>query len=76
MAASIGVTGTLTQTLTLRTATEDDWAAMAVLGATGFGEDWDAESMAAWRTLTTPESAIVVFDGEAVVGMSGYLTWS
>lgn len=73
MAASIGVTGTLTQNLTLRTATEDDWAAMAVLGATGFGEDWDAESMAAWRTLTTPDSSIVVCDGDEVVGMSGYL---
>ncbi len=73
MAASIGVTGTLTQTLTLRTATDDDWAAMAVLGAVGFGEDWDAESMVAWRTLTTPDSTVVVCDGDAVVGMSGYL---
>lgn len=72
MAASICVTGTLTQTLILRTATDDDWAAMAVLGATGFGEDWDAESMDAWRTLTTPDSAIVVCDGDAVIGMSGY----
>ncbi len=73
MAASIGVTGTLTQTLTLRTATDDDWPAMAVLAAVGFAEDWDAESMVAWRTLTTPDSVIVVCDGDAVVGMSGYL---
>lgn len=73
MAASIDVTGKVSPPLTLRTATDDDWAAMAVLGAVGFGEDWDAESMAAWRTLTSPDSSLVVCDGDAVVGMSGYL---
>ncbi len=73
MAASIGVTGTVSQTLTVRTATDDDWPAMAVLGAVGFGEDWDAESMAAWRTLTTPDSSLVACDGDTVIGMSGYL---
>lgn len=57
----------------VRTADDDDWAAMSVLAAAGFGEDWDSESMAAWRTLTTPDSVIVVCDGSEVVGMSGYL---
>lgn len=73
MAASDDVTGTVSQTLTLRTATDDDWSAMSVLAAVGFGEDWDAESMVAWRALTTPDSSIVVCDGDEVVGMSGYL---
>lgn len=73
MAASIGVTGTVSPPLTLRTATDGDWAAMAVLGAVGFGENWDAESMAAWRTLSAPDSSLVVCDGDTVVGMSGYL---
>lgn len=59
--------------LSLRTATDDDWPAMAVLGAVGFGEDWNAESMVAWQSLTTPDSIIVVCDGDAVIGMSGYL---
>lgn len=73
MAASKGVTDAFSQSLTLRTATDDDWAAMSVLAATGFGEDWDSESITAWRSLTTPDSALVVCDGDDIVGMSGYL---
>ncbi|MEO6792586.1 MAG: enhanced intracellular survival protein Eis [Mycobacterium sp.] len=67
------MTAAVSRSLALRTATDDDWAAMAVLAATGFGKDWDSESMVAWRTLTTPDSVIVVCDGDEVVGMSGYL---
>ncbi|MEB3034310.1 enhanced intracellular survival protein Eis [[Mycobacterium] nativiensis] len=63
----------VSESLTLRTATDDDWVAMSVLAATGFGEDWDSESMTAWRTLTTSDSSLVVCDGDDVVGMSGYL---
>lgn len=46
---------------------------MGVLAATGFGEDWDSHAMVAWRALTTADSAIVVADGDDVIGMSGYL---
>lgn len=59
--------------VTVRTADDNDWAAMSVLSAAGFAEDWDPEAMAAWRTLTTPDSVIVACDGSEVVGMSGYL---
>ncbi|MGV0626677.1 enhanced intracellular survival protein Eis [Mycolicibacter minnesotensis] len=60
------------ESLTPRTATDEDWPAMAVLAATGFGMEWDPEEMASCRRLTTPESVVVVCDGDQVVGMSGY----
>ncbi|MGH3635848.1 MAG: enhanced intracellular survival protein Eis [Mycobacterium sp.] len=59
--------------LTVRTATDDDWPAMSVLAATGFGWSVDPESFTAWRALMATDGAVVVCDGDLVVGNALYL---
>ncbi|WP_269455155.1 enhanced intracellular survival protein Eis [Mycobacterium kyorinense] len=62
--------------LTLRSATEDDWPAMALLAATGFGEFGDPGSLTLWRSLLARDGIVLICDEaleQAVVGMSLYL---
>ncbi|MEU0497214.1 enhanced intracellular survival protein Eis [Mycobacterium sp. NPDC006124] len=58
---------------TLRTAEDADWQAMGTLAATSFGSFRPQDATDMWRTLIPPGGAIVVGDGDDVVGMSFYL---
>ncbi|OBC07062.1 hypothetical protein A5784_09235 [Mycobacterium sp. 852013-50091_SCH5140682] len=49
---------------------------MALLGGTAFGEIGHPDSMAAWRTLVPADGALVVRDGDVVVGQCFYLNVS
>ncbi|MHC9296039.1 enhanced intracellular survival protein Eis [Mycobacterium sp. LTG2003] len=58
--------------------TDADWAGMAMLGGTAFGELEDPETMAVWRGLVPAGGAVVVRDGgdgssADIVGQSLYL---
>jgi predicted acetyltransferase len=59
--------------VTIRTAQEADWPAMALLAATCFGAWRPEEAIKAWRTMMTAESAVVACDGPDVVGVALYL---
>lgn len=59
---------TLPQPLILRTATDDDWAAIVLLDDTSFGTSMHPDSLAAWRTLMPDDSVVVVCDRDDVVG--------
>jgi hypothetical protein len=59
--------------LTLRDITEDDWRGVRLLAATSFGSLWHHETFAAWRTLMSPGSSVVVCDGDDLIAMAHYL---
>lgn len=69
MAASNFVTD-----LTVRSATGDDWPAIVVLAATGFGWSADSEALTPWRALLATDGVVVVCDeGGNIVGNAMYL---
>jgi predicted acetyltransferase len=60
--------------VTVRSATDDDWPAIALLAATGFG--WSAdqrEELTCWQALLADDGAIVACDGDRIVGHALYL---
>ncbi|HEV7849824.1 MAG TPA: GNAT family N-acetyltransferase, partial [Mycobacterium sp.] len=59
--------------LTLRTAEDADWPAMALLAATCFGSWRPEESNEAWRTMMPVDGGVVACDGPDVVGVALYL---
>jgi predicted acetyltransferase len=59
--------------LTIRTAEDADWPAMAVVAATCFGHWRPEEANDAWRTLMPAGSVVVACDGPHIVGMAFYL---
>src|SRR5687767_10948043 len=59
--------------LTVRTAQDSDWPAMAVVAATCFGSWRAQETTDMWRTLIPADGAVVACDGEDVVGTAFYL---
>lgn len=59
--------------LTIRTAEDADWQAMALLAATCFGNWRPQETNDMWRTLMPAGSAVVATDGPDVVGMALYM---
>ena len=56
--------------LTIRTAEDADWPAMALVAATCFGAWRPEEANDAWRTMMPAGSAVVACDGQDVVGMA------
>ncbi|ART73659.1 enhanced intracellular survival protein Eis [Mycobacterium dioxanotrophicus] len=62
--------------MTLAPSTDADWTAMALLGGTAFGEIGHPDSLAAWRTMVPDGGALVVRDGDDVVGQCFYLNLS
>ncbi|WP_267287514.1 enhanced intracellular survival protein Eis [Mycolicibacterium porcinum] len=62
-------------TLALRTVTDSDWAGMALLGNTAFGEIGHPDSMSAWQQMVPADGAVVMRagDDEDIVGQSMYL---
>jgi predicted acetyltransferase len=74
MAPSSSVLASETSTsFEIRSATDADWPAIALLDATSFGRFGHPESLAAWRSLMPPDGTVLACDGEAVVGMAHYL---
>jgi predicted acetyltransferase len=59
--------------LAIRTAEDADWSAMALLGATCFGQWRPAEANDIWRTMMPADSAVVACDGPDVIGMALFL---
>jgi predicted acetyltransferase len=59
--------------LVLRSATDADWPAMSLLGATSFGGFLHPDSLSAWRALMPTDSTVIACDGDDIVGMSHYL---
>src|SRR5690349_1213360 len=55
--------------------TDADWAAMALLGNTAFGEVMHPDSLAAWRQMVPADGGVVVRDGGDdgdIVGQANY----
>lgn len=68
-----------TTTLTLHSVTDADWAGMALLGNTAFGEINHPDSMAAWQQMVPAGGGVVARDGDAsadIVGQSIFLDLS
>ncbi|WP_280113228.1 enhanced intracellular survival protein Eis [Mycolicibacterium septicum] len=63
-------------TLTLHSVTDADWAGMALLGNTAFGEVNHPDSMSAWQQMVPADGGVVMRDGDSdgdIVGQSIYL---
>ncbi|MFG1932807.1 enhanced intracellular survival protein Eis [Mycobacterium sp. NPDC048908] len=59
--------------LTIRSATEADWPAIALLDATNFGRFGHPESLAAWRSVMATDATVLACEGLDIVGMAHYL---
>jgi len=59
--------------LTIRSAEEADWPAMALLGATCFGVWRPDEADEMWHTLMPAGGGVVACEGPDIVGMSSFL---
>lgn len=70
---AVALPNSLPTGLSLRSADDADWPAMARLAATCFGSFRPAEATDMWRTMTPPAGAMLVSDGADVVGMAQYL---
>ncbi|MFV9636762.1 enhanced intracellular survival protein Eis [Mycobacterium neumannii] len=57
----------------IRSATDADWPAIALLDATSFGTFIPQEAFDAWRTLIPDGGSVVACNGDDVVGMAHYL---
>ncbi len=65
--------------LTLHSVTDPDWAGMALLGNTAFGEVNHPDSMLAWQQMVPADGGVVMRDGglaDGIVGQSIYLDLS
>ena len=65
-----------TTPLAIQSITDADWAGMALLGNTAFGEVNHPDSMAAWRELVPADGGVVARDGDGdgdIVGQSIFL---
>jgi predicted acetyltransferase len=58
--------------ITIRTAEDADWPAIALLAATCFGHWRPKEADDAWRTMMPEGSAVVACDGDDAVGAAFY----
>lgn len=59
--------------VTVRTARDDDWPAILLLEAAGFGSFTHPDQIEAIRTLVPPEGAVVACEGGEVIGVAFYL---
>src|SRR6476660_901051 len=74
MAPSNSVLASDTSTsVEIRSATDADWPAIALLDATSFGRFGHPESLTAWRSLMPSEGTVLACDGGDIVGMAHYL---
>jgi len=61
---------TTDDTITIRTATEDDWDAIALLDAHAFGEHQNSDDMAETKLLTASSEIYLACDGDLPVGVT------
>ncbi|HYZ66687.1 MAG TPA: enhanced intracellular survival protein Eis [Mycobacterium sp.] len=59
--------------IAIRSATDADWPAIALLDATSFGVFGHPESLTAWRSLIAIDGTVLACHGDDVVGMAHYL---
>jgi predicted acetyltransferase len=57
----------------IRSATDADWPAIALLDATSFGRFGHPESLTAWRSMMPSDGTVLACDGGDIVGMAHYL---
>jgi predicted acetyltransferase len=57
----------------IRSATDADWPAIALLDATSFGRFGHPESLNVWRSLMPTDGTVLACEGRDVVGMAHYL---
>ena len=69
----MALTNSLPTGLSLRSADDADWPALARLAATCFGSFRPPEATDMWRTMTPADGVVLVCDGADVVGMAQYL---
>jgi predicted acetyltransferase len=62
--------------ITIRTATDDDWDAVALLDAHAFGEHQNAEDLAETQILTQSEHFYLAWDGTTPVGVAMHFPMS
>lgn len=62
--------------ITIRTATDDDWDAVALLDAHAFGEHQNAEDLAETQILTTSKDVYLAWDGKTPVGVAMHFPMS
>ncbi|MFI8567377.1 GNAT family N-acetyltransferase [Rhodococcus sp. NPDC078407] len=67
---------TTDESITIRTATDDDWNAVALLDAHAFGEHQNAEDLAETQILTNSEHFYLAWDGETPVGVAMHFPMS
>ncbi|QCB50185.1 GNAT family N-acetyltransferase [Rhodococcus sp. PAMC28707] len=63
-------------TITVRTATDDDWDAVALLDAHAFGEHQNAEDLAETQILTSSRHVVMAWDGSTPVGVAMHFPMS
>jgi predicted acetyltransferase len=74
MAPSNSVLASDTSTsVEIRSATDADWPAIALLDATSFGRFGHPESLTAWRSMMPSHGTVLACDGGDIVGMAHYL---
>jgi predicted acetyltransferase len=74
MAPSSSVLASNTSTsVEIRSATDSDWSAIALLDSTSFGRFGHPESLAAWRSMMPSGATVLACDGADIVGMAHYL---
>lgn len=67
---------TTDDSITIRTATDDDWEAIALLDAHAFGEHQNAEDLAETKILTKAEFVHLALEGETPVGLAMHFPMS
>jgi predicted acetyltransferase len=59
--------------LEIRSATDADWQAIALLDAISFGRFSHPESLTSWRSMMPTDGTVLACEGDDVVGMAHYL---
>ena len=67
---------TTDETITIRTATDDDWDAVRLLDAHAFGEHQNSEDLAETQILTSSKHVVMAWDGDTPVGVAMHFPMS
>ncbi|WP_072805441.1 GNAT family N-acetyltransferase [Rhodococcoides yunnanense] len=67
---------TTDDSITIRTATDEDWDAVALLDAHAFGEHQNSEDLAETQILTSSRHVVMAWDGSTPVGVAMHFPMS
>jgi predicted acetyltransferase len=67
------LTADTSTSLEIRSATDADWSAIALLDATSFGRFIPPETLAVYRSMMPADGTVLAFEGRDLVGMAHYL---